>query len=160
MSFLKNKIVRVYRTEKLEEEIPSGVSVEYAHPKYFAQPKRSVDFIITERFDIEAAYKKVGITAIQYLGEVFTTPEQDNAEDVVVVEATTEESTVEDVVEDSFPELTPEDITDEEESVEPVSHEQAIEGMRFGELKGYVKSVTGTSPKNKAEAYELLGLEL
>jgi hypothetical protein len=147
MSFMKNKLVRVYRTERLEEEVPSGVSVEYAHPKYFNQVKTTVDFIIADRFDIERAYEKQGVPSIDHLYQAVLNGER--------VEE--EEEEVQDVIIEDSSEIVEETVVEEEEdsstSPDPLS-------MKFFELKSYTKEVTGKTPKNKAEAFELLGISV
>ena len=150
---MKNKIVRIYRTERSDEDVPMGVSVEYAHPKYFNQPKRTVDFVITDRYDIELAYGRVGIPCIDFIAEALAEKEAVVDEPVDSIEE--EEAPVE-VVEETQEEFS---TTEQEESVEDVIEEiKSPLDMAWFELKAHTKEVTGITPKKKAEALELLGL--
>ena len=153
---MKNKIVRIYRTERSDEDVPMGVSVEYAHPKYFNQPKRTVDFVITDRYDIELAYGRVGIPCIDFIAEALAEKEAVDVQDEeeIVEDVSTEEPPI-DVVE----ETQEEESTEQEESVEDVIEEaKSPLDMAWFELKAHTKEVTGITPKKKAEALELLGL--
>ena len=149
---MKNKLVRIYRTERSDEEVPMGVSVEYAHPKYFNQPKRTVDFVITDRYDIELAYGRVNIPCIDFIAEAL-------AEKEAVVDEPIDTEDEEEIVEDvPTEEEAPVDVVEETQEEGVIEEVKSPLDMAWFELKAHTKEVTGITPKKKAEALELLGL--
>jgi hypothetical protein len=159
--------LRAYITERMDELFPrEDFDVEYAHPKYFKFPKSNVDVVYAPtRPDIEKAYIDNGKT-------VFDAPS--DSESVVQETISGDNDTTTDDTTEVTTEVTTDDITDDidegakgNQSASVIQEDIGVDvedtsldifEMTWHELRAHVKEITGTSPKNKAAAFEALGV--